>query len=225
MKYKAVLFDMDGVIFDTERLYLECCGPAAEKFGFDGIEDACLQCVGLTDEATHQMLYEIYGQDAPLEDFFEEAVRVFMARYEAEGLRVKTGVREILTWLHENKIPTALASSTEIDIVKEELAGAGLDTFFDVIVGGDMAERSKPAPDIFLKAAELLGCDPSDCIVIEDSYNGIRAAAAAGTKPIMVPDLLPPTDEMRTLAVVVRTSLLDVLDDFKTGVFEETDKC
>lgn len=215
MMLKYIIFDMDGVIFDTERMYLECCKPVAEKLGLKDIETVSRKCIGFTREATDNLLREHYGQDAPIDEFNEETKNEFLKRYHSQGMPVKKGAREILTWISENKIPVALASSTGTEIVKRELEQEGLKQFFHVIVGGDMVSRSKPAPDIFLKAAELLSADPKECIVIEDSFNGVRAASAAGMQVIMVPDLLQPDDVIRSQANEVKGSLLEVLDYFK----------
>ena len=215
-RIRCVIFDMDGVIFDTERFYLECSVPAAERLGLKGMAEVCYDCIGLTEEETEKRLLRAFGEEAPLEEFYKEISAVFRKRYEEEGLPVKDGVREILAWLRENKIPTALASSTKTEIVRMELHDAGLDKYFDLIIGGDMAGRSKPAPDIFLKTADLMGMDPADCIVIEDSFNGIRAASSAGMIPVMVPDLLQPDDEMRALAFRIEGSLKEVLDIFRS---------
>ncbi len=116
---------------------------------------------------------------------------------------IKPGIIELLTYLKEKKISVAIASSTSVQIVIDEIREAGLLHYFDVIVGGDMVERSKPAPDIFLLAAKMLGINPSRCCVIEDSYNGIIAAYTAGTFPIMIPDMLKPNAEMRKNAGLI----------------------
>lgn len=217
---RYVIFDMDGVIFDTERFYIDCCVPAAEKVGLTGMHEVALGCIGLTVEETEKRLIAAYGEDAPLKEFHEETFRIFRRRYEEEGLPIKPGVREILTWLREAGARVALASSTYTDTVRTELADADLIDYFDVIIGGDMAKRSKPAPDIFLQAAEALGVDPSECFIIEDSFNGIRAAFAAGARPLMVPDLLEPDEEIRGMAEAVFPSLYEVLELFREGTFE-----
>ncbi len=218
---RYVIFDMDGVIFDTEQFYIDCCVPAAEKVGLAGMREVALGCIGLTVEETEKRLVAAYGEDAPLKEFHEETFRIFRRRYEEEGLPVKPGVREILTWLRETGTKVALASSTYTDTVRTELADAGLIDYFDVTIGGDMAKRSKPAPDIFLQAAEALGADPSECFIIEDSFNGIRAAFAAGAKPLMVPDLLEPDEEIRGMAEGVFPSLFEVLELLREGTKEK----
>ena len=207
--FKAVIFDMDGVIFDTEKLYLDCCVEIGEKYELEHVEEACFRCIGITSEASARIMYEVFGNDFPLDSFRGEVDELFRARFD-ERLPIKPGVRELLTYLKGEGYKVAIASSTKKESVKKELAQAKFLDFFDEIICGDMVERSKPNPDIFLKAAECLGVAPDSCIVIEDSYNGIRAASAAGMFSFMVPDMLKPDDEMRSKASVILDSLMDV---------------
>lgn len=213
--YKAVVFDMDGVIFDSERLVIETWKVVAEKYGIKNIAQACLACTGLNKEATAVKMREIYGADFPYEDYKKEASALFHERYDDGRLPMKQGVVELLTFLKEQGKKVALASSTRSETVKQELGDAGIIGFFDEIVCGDMVARSKPAPDIFLKACECLGVNPSEAYGIEDSYNGIRSAHAAGLRPIMVPDLCPPTAEMEELTEAILASLLEVKEYLK----------
>ena len=207
-----VISDMDGVIFDTEQFFLDCLRPAAEAMGLKDIDTVAYDCIGLTVEETDRKLIEFYGPDVPLEEFRRKTSEIFDARYEAEGFTVKPGVRELFQYLRDQGIPVAVASSTRTDLVARELEDAGLKQYFDIIIGGNMAKRSKPAPDIFLKAAEELGARPEECFVIEDSFKGVRAAHAAGARTLMVPDLLEPDDEIRALAEAVFPSLIEVKD-------------
>lgn len=208
----AVIFDMDGVIFDSERLVVETWVEVAKKYGIEGIEDACAACVGINAQATELKMKEIYGEEFPYQEYKKEASALYHERYDDGRLPTKPGIRELLEFLHANNIRTAVASSTRRAVVEQEIRDAGLAPFFQKIICGDMVERSKPAPDIFLKAAEELGVNPEVCYVIEDSYNGIRGAHAAGMHPIMVPDMLPPTDEMEKLAEQIFPSLFEVKD-------------
>lgn len=205
--YQAVVFDMDGVIFDSERLVIETWKVVAEKYGIAGIDQACLSCTGLNREATAIRMREIYGEQFPYETYKKEASALFHERYDRGRLPMKPGVVELLQFLKDRNICVALASSTRSEIVRQELADAGIISYFDEVICGDMVAHSKPAPDIFLKACECLHVDPQEAYGIEDSYNGIRAAHAAGLWPIMVPDLCPPTEEMRQLTEAVLPSL------------------
>ena len=211
IKAKAFIFDMDGVIFDSERLYLGCCTEAAEVFGIDNIEEVVYRCIGLTTEKTHEMYRSIYGDDFPLDKYWKEATSRFREKAQGGLLPVKEGAKEILEMLEEKGIPAALASSTRTEMVIRELEAAGLRVNFKVIIGGDMVAKSKPEPDIFLLAAEKLGYEPKDCVIIEDSRNGIRAARSAGGFVIMVPDLIQPTEEEKEMYTdLVLPSLKDI---------------
>lgn len=208
---KAVIFDMDGVIFDSERATYLCWKKVAEDHGLTGMDEVYRKCIGVTVELTKQICLDAYGEDFPYDSFDKEASILFHDRYDGGRLPVKEGVLEILTFLKNIGIPTALASSTRQERVESQLKEAGLFVFFDVIVGGESVSRSKPAPDIFLFAADRLGIDPSECVVIEDSFNGIRAAHAAGMIPVMVPDMLEPNEEIRGKCKAVCPTLTGVL--------------
>ena len=210
----AVIFDMDGVIFDTERLYIEACVEVGDKYGADNIEETCHKCIGINSVATAEILYDTYGRDFPLQEFRSEVDEIFVRKFE-EKAPVKPGVKELLTYLKSTGYKIAIASSTKKSGVARELEQAGFLEYFDELVCGDMVEKSKPNPDIFLKAAECLGEEPENCIVIEDSFNGIRAAHAAEMFAIMVPDILPPDEEMKEKASLILDSLNDVLSYLK----------
>ena len=161
-------------------------------------------------DTCRQIFLDYYGADFPYDAYCEERRRNFREKYSHGRLPLKPGVIELLESLKQKGFLTGIASSTRTETVREEIRDAGLLKYFDVIVGGDQVERSKPAPDIFLKAAENLGAQPGKCCVIEDSYNGILAASAAGMFPVMVPDLLPPNDEMRGKAGLIADSLVEI---------------
>lgn len=210
--YKAVVFDMDGVIFDSEKLVVLCWQEIAAKYSIVGIEEQCRLCLGLNREAARQKMLEHYGLDFPYDTYKKEMSDLYHSRYSGGRLPMKPGVVELLSFLKGKGKKIALASSTRREVVLAELRDAGILDYFDKVICGDMVERSKPEPDIFLKACEELEVDVQDAYAIEDSYNGIRAAYRAGMMPIMVPDLAEPTEEMRQLAVVIMPSLLDMLD-------------
>lgn len=207
---QAVLFDMDGVIFDSEIKVIECWKDIAEKYGFGDIETPCYEALGTTREIAREIMLAHYGADFPYDAYKDEMAALFHARYGEGRLPKKKGVEELLQFLHMHNLKVALASSTRKEVVIQELRDGGLLDYFDAVICGDMVARSKPAPDIFLKACEVLGVAPEHAVGIEDSYNGMRALAAAGITAIMVPDLKQPTDEIRALATEVLPDLLAV---------------
>lgn len=210
--YKAVVFDMDGVIFDSERAVMQCWKEVASRHNIPDIEKAILACTGTTMVRTREIMLNLYGADFPYDEYAMESSAIFHSRYDGGRLPMKPGVKELLTFLKEHNKKIALASSTRQQVVTDELRDAGIIEYFDRIICGDMVSRSKPAPDIFLKACEALNISPSDSYAIEDSYNGIRAAHAGGLHPIMVPDLLPADEEMQSLAEIVLPSLTSVME-------------
>ena len=216
MQYQAVVFDMDGVIFDTERLVIEFWKEVAKQHNIPNVEHTCIQCLGTNRVRTREIFLENYGADFPFDPYRAEVTELFNTHYKGVPLPTKPGVRELLSYLQEQDIKVGLASSTAQHLVRDEIGTAGLLPYFQTLVCGDMVEHSKPAPDIFLKACEILNADPTKSIAIEDSFNGIRSAHCAGMTPIMVPDQVQPTDEIRTLAFHVMPSLLDVLNWLKT---------
>ena len=209
-EYDAVVFDMDGVIFDSERATMVCWLELADKYVIPNIEEAFLACTGTTMARTREIMLERYGEEFPYDEYAKEASLMYHSKYDGGRLPMKKGVIELLTFLKDEGKKIALASSTRKQTVISQLKDAGILDYFDEVICGDMVERSKPAPDIFLKACEAINVSPERTYGIEDSYNGIRAAHAGKLRPIMVPDLLPENDEMRKLSEVVLTDLLEV---------------
>lgn len=210
--YNAVVFDMDGVIFDSERAVMQCWKEVASHHNIPDIEKAILACTGTTMVRTREIMLNLYGADFPYDEYARESSAIFHSRYDGGRLPMKPGVKELLTFLKERGKKIALASSTRQQVVTDELRDAGIIEYFDRIICGDMVSRSKPAPDIFLKACEELNVSPSGSYAIEDSYNGIRAAHAGGLHPIMVPDLLPADEEMQSLAEIILPNLTSVIE-------------
>jgi HAD superfamily hydrolase (TIGR01509 family) len=209
---KAVVFDMDGVIFDSERLVMECWKETAYKLNITDIEQAMRECLGVNGTQTKENMLKRYGTDFPYDDFSRKASALFHERYDGGRLPLKKGVRELLSYLADNNISIALASSTREKIVRQELSDAGIIHYFKTIICGDMVKQSKPAPDIYLRACKELGINPDEAYAIEDSYNGIRSAASAGLSVIMVPDMSEPTEEMERLTVKILPDLLEVIE-------------
>ena len=217
MKYKAVIFDMDGVIFDSERLVLESWKQIAEKYGIQNVEEVLIKCIGVNAVITRDIFLEYYGKDFPYDMYKTECSSLFHTWCKTKGLPIKKGVTELLKYLNDSGYKVGLASSTRYEIVKEELEEAGLLPYFHNLTGGDMLKKSKPEPDIFLMACESLSVKPEEAIGIEDSYNGIRALSRAGMLPVMVPDMIAPDEEMKDLAEFIFDDLLEVLKWIQTS--------
>ena len=210
--FDAVVFDMDGVIFDSERATMDCWIELAEKYSIPDIQTPYYKCIGVNAAMTRKIIFDTYGEDFPYDRYAAEASRMYHDKYDGGRLPVKKGAGEILEFLKKNNKKIALASSSRKETVVSQLRDAGFLHFFDEIVTGDMVEKSKPEPDIFLKACEKLGILPQRSYAIEDSFNGIRAAYSGKLKPIMVPDILPADEEMRQKAEAVLESLIAVAD-------------
>lgn len=217
---QAVIFDMDGVIFDSERYVIECWKIVGEKYHIPDIEKMCLECTGINATLTKKKMLDHYGQDFPYEKYREEERAIFQSKVSGGRLPVKKGARELLAFLKEKGIKVALASSTRKEVVHKELAEANLIDYFDAIICGDMVKKSKPEPDIFLAACEALGVSPKDCIGIEDSHNGVRACHSAKLFTIMVPDLMPVTSQMKELANMILPDLCQVEDFINRRISE-----
>ena len=207
---KAVVFDMDGVLFDTERLFMEAGTQLLMEKGIENADEAVMGCIGLNMRDTRALFLKVCGEDFPFEEYHKKCGARVKDIIEKEGLPLKTGVRELLGYLKEAGYRIALASSTSQSGVLKHLDRAELHEYFEVVIGGDMIEHGKPEPDIYLRACEELGVTPEKTFAIEDSANGIRSAHAAGLKTIMVPDLIAPTPELESLLYAKYDSLLDV---------------
>ena len=214
--FDAVLFDMDGVIFDSERATMECWLEIAAKHGIEGIEKPYMACIGTNAAKTKQIMLDAYGADFPYDEYAKEASEMYHGRYDGGRLPMKPGVLPLLDYLSYNGRKIAIASSTRRQTVENQLRDANIISYFNAIVTGDMVAKSKPEPDIFLLACERTGTVPERAYVIEDSFNGIRAAHRGNLRPIMVPDLLPADDEMMRLSETVEESLIDVIDYLNT---------
>ena len=208
-KADAVIFDMDGLIFDTEPLYRDAIMAAASDGGHDMPLAFYLGTIGLPGEATRALFNERFGKDFDFDGFWMTASKRY---YElaASQLRLKAGVVELLDLLDDLRLPRAIATSSLHEDVRHHLGAHGLlDQFQAVVAQGDYA-RGKPNPDPYLKAAERLGVEPARCLALEDSYTGVRAASNAGMMTIMVPDLLAATAEMEKLCACIARDLHQV---------------
>ncbi len=209
---ESIVFDMDGVLFDTERVCNDVWLQVGEEMNIKDIDVAITKCVGLNSVDTRQFFLKQFGSDFPYEKFRERSSVLFGEIIETEGLPVKPGVFELLNFLQENDYKIALATSTNKGNVMNYLNKAGITNYFQAIVTGDMVEHGKPDPEIYLKACMELGSIPECSIAIEDSPNGLKAAYHAGMKPIMVPDLIQPDEEIKKLIDEKFDSLSEVIN-------------
>lgn len=212
---KGVIFDMDGLMFDTEVLSRDGWVMAAETLGFDPVltkNDFFLGTLGLTKSSIEKLYYHCFGQ----RDDFEKALEIrlnYMYDYVKKlGAPKKPGLTKLLLFLQESGIPAALATSSLKEKATLFLKSADVYEYFSGYICGDMVTHSKPHPEIFLTACEVLGLKPEECLVLEDSPNGLRASIAAGTHTIAIPDFLQVPEELSHQIDATCSSLLDVIE-------------
>ena len=212
---KGAIFDMDGVLFDTERVYQEMWTKITYEFGYEPDPAFHLTVAGTSGEDMREIVRSFYpGIDA------ERFIHTCLDRTNESLEKMvpeKPGLREILTTLHDRGVRIAVASSSYPEVIRHHLVLTDVEKYFDVVLSGYDVPRGKPAPDIFQEAARRLGLEPSECYVFEDSLNGVRAGADAGCATIMVPDLVQPTEEIRLLCAGIYPTLHDALAAIETG--------
>ena len=189
MGKKAVIFDMDGVIFDTERVYLEIWKSVFEKYGYKMTKELYITVMGTGRKNVIKTFLENFGDDLPIEKMYEEKDNQLFYIIENQGIPLKKGVKELFSMLKEKNYKIALATSAKRERVEKQIKDKWLKESFDAIVCGDDVEKGKPSPDIFLKAAKEIDVEPENCFVVEDSPAGIKAAFSGGMKGIHVEDL------------------------------------
>ena len=207
---KGVLFDMDGVILDTEKLYTRFWVEAAQSLGYPMTHEMALGMRSLSRQAGERQLKEYLGEDADYFAVRETRIRMMEAFIEENGVELKPGIQELLSFLKEHGIKTSIATSSPLDRTKKYLSQVGLVDDFDALVSGHMVEHGKPEPDIYVYAASNLGLKPEECLVLEDSPTGILAAYRASCVPVMIPDQDEPDEEVKTRVYAVVNSLQSV---------------
>jgi len=203
----AIIFDMDGLLLDTEPVFQRVWTASLAAFGKVLTPEMFLQLLGRGRKGALIKVDEIFGVTFPRDQLLAEIEKQELYHFESSPLQLKPGVREILHFVAEREIPRMVATSTRRKVAEKRLQAAHILSSFYGIVAGDEVTNSKPAPDIFLAAANKLGVAAQGCVVLEDSESGIRGAHAAGMIPVMIPDLLTPTPEIRTLARAVLPNL------------------
>lgn len=212
----ALLLDMDGLLIDTERLYLEVNALAAAELGYALTPETNLGMVGVAIDGCRRLLADVHGPAFPFERFRDLGYALMEARM-ADGVPVKPGAVELVAWAKGAGLPVAVATSTRRGRAEHHLARVDLLHRLDALVTRDDVVEAKPAPEPYLTAAARLGVVPAAALALEDSANGVRSAAAAGVPVVMVPDVLAPTAELRRLALGVAPDLHHVLALLKDG--------
>lgn len=218
----SVIFDMDGLMFDTERLSNEAFYEAQEELGITVDPQMLNSMKGVNKEGCERIMRSYFGEDADLEHYRKVRRKYFDEYLAKYGVPVKKGLKSLLTFLKENHYKIILATSTPEAEATKHLKMAEVYHYFDGLVFGNMVSKSKPAPDIFLKAVEMSGFKAEECLVLEDSYNGIEAGFAAGCHVIMVPDTIAPNQRMKDICNEIVESLEDVLEILKSQAFENS---
>ncbi len=209
-KIRAVIFDKDGTLHDTERLYRIAWLRAAEELSVPDIETTLRDCTGRNIPSIAAYWAEKYPT-IPFDDYLPVRQKYFHALVDKE-VPVKPGAMTLLAYLRSHGYRLAVATSSPYAEAMEHLTQSGMADYFDAVVGGDMIANGKPAPDIYLLAAEKLGVDPAACIGVEDSVNGIRAIHAAGMRPVFVPDLIELPPDVAVLTWVTCTCLDELVE-------------
>jgi len=210
-QYSAVIFDMDGLMFDTEQIAQHVWEQAAKQYGYQTPNNAFLGVIGKARPDVEIYTQQVFGDEFPFDNVYHRKRQLMREHLEKHGVPLKPGIMELLDWLEKQDIVKALASSSPCVVILDHLKQAGITPArFSEIIGGDEVNLGKPAPDIFLLAATKLRISTDKCIVIEDSNAGIHAAHKAGMLPLMVPDLIPPTEETKHLAYRIFSNLHDV---------------
>lgn len=208
---KGVIFDMDGLLVDTEVVYRDAMIDAAAAIGREMPEHVFKRMIGLPGPSSDAVAQAHFGADFDMAAYNAVVMQRVEAALDA-GVALKSGVLEILDLLDKRRLPRAIATSSSHRAVLSHIGPSNIMGRFGAIIARGDYERGKPYPDPYLKAAEALGLDPADCLALEDSHNGVRAAHAAGMMTVMVPDLLDATDEMLELCVHIAESLHHVIE-------------
>ncbi|MBR9872981.1 MAG: HAD family phosphatase [Vibrionaceae bacterium] len=213
MNYQAAIFDMDGLLLDTERVCMRVFQEACEVQELTFYKEVYLSIIGRNAAGIEAIFRKAYGND--LDRLHQEWRTRYNAVVKHQAIPVKEGVVELLEWLKEQNLPIAVATSTAKDVAKIKLELAGLSKYIDNLTTGCEVSNGKPDPEIYLLAANRLNVEPTKCLAFEDSNNGVRAAVAANMSTYQIPDLVAPCDEVRQLGHAIVPSLYDVLKKLK----------
>lgn len=211
---KGVLFDMDGIILDTEKLYTRFWREAAQSLGYPMTQEMALGMRSLSREVGERQLKEYLGEEVDYQEVRNRRIELMSAFIKENGVELKLGIHELLVFLKEKGIKSSIATSSPLDRTKAYLSQVGLVDAFDELVSGHMVEHGKPDPDIYIYAASIIGLKPEECLVLEDSPAGLLAGFRAGCIPVMVPDQDMPNEKTKERVYAIVDDLLVVKDLF-----------
>jgi len=212
---RVVIFDMDGLLLDSEKIALTTFIESCRDCHFEPDLEIYYRCIGTTSSQTRKILTEGYGRDFPFEDISALWSHKFQVATLAKTIPLKEGVLSLLQYLNQRGLKKAVVTSTRHEIAVRELSANHILSYFEFVIGGDQVARGKPAPDIYLTACQRFSEDPSGCLALEDSDNGVLAAHNAGLAVIQVQDILEPAPEIRALGHTLVQSLTEVKSLFK----------
>ena len=215
---KAVIFDMDGLMIDTERLTVKIWDRLGKEFGYKNIAETAPYTMGLRKDMNKKYFYDHFGNDFPYDEFMGKSGEISIEYMKAHGVPVRPGLFKLLDYLKSKKLLLAVATSTAHERTMFCLNDIGAAKYFDKIVCGEMVEKSKPDPDIYLKTAAAIGVSPSECAVLEDSPNGAKAGIAAKMMTIMVPDIATPDEDLRQKLYSCVSSLEETIPIFEKAL-------
>lgn len=207
---KAIIFDMDGLMIDSERVTFECYQERLKDMNLPMDEEFYKTLLGKPIKGIYQRFYDVYGNDFPIENVIQDVHQLMAERFETEGVPVKKGLVELLHYLKDNNYKTIVATSSNRDRVDKILAQAKITEFFDDSICGDEVTKGKPNPEVFLKSCQKLGVNVDEAIVLEDSEAGIQASYDANIKVICIPDMKYPEKQYEEKTFKILKDLTEV---------------
>lgn len=207
---KAIIFDMDGLMIDSERVTFECYQERLKDMNLTMDEEFYKTLLGKPIKGIYQRFYDVYGNDFPIQNVIQDVHQLMAERFETEGVPVKKGLVELLHYLKDNNYKTIVATSSNRDRVDKILAQAKITEFFDDSICGDEVTKGKPNPEVFLKSCQKLGVNVDEAIVLEDSEAGIQASYDANIKVICIPDMKYPEKQYEEKTIKILKDLTEV---------------
>lgn len=208
---KGIIFDMDGLMIDTEKLLVRFWKESALEYGFSMTDEHVYGMRSLSHTLAVPYLKNIFGESFDYYEIRKRRIALMNDYIEKNGIEVKKGLFELLNYAKSNNYKTAVATANPVERAEKYLRKINALSFFEKIIGGDMIQNGKPAPDIYITACNEICLKPSECIALEDSPNGVKSAYRAGCRTIMIPDLTQPDDDTKSMLYGLYKSLDEVI--------------